>query len=522
MNDDSLIQIQFSRVIHAKKWKVIRTLTRVWELPRLVHSIKEVTVLQRSKRTLKTKWHIEVNNVPISWIEEETLCLQENRICFRAVEGDLTNFSGEWNFQDHPEGTQVSLSAKVRFDIPAIGQVSGPFIQQLLTRNFEAIMDAFERRLVSLRYSGYKKGDTSQLAGFGVIGHLYNFNHLEKCLKMLQPDFVMPSKEFLSQLFYITPSFKLYDILNFKSKTGQSVNGCFIVATFIPEMIDKDIWAVYSKVIKACKVAEKHGTGIVALGGFTSIVGERVSQQMNDDVDVPVTTGNAFTAAMTIAGIEKAVCRMEKNLNQMTLTIVGGTGDIGSACARVFASRVKKLILTGRTKGHLRNLRNELTKNGSARVIETTDNQSAVKEADVVIAAASASASILDINWFKPGAIICDVGYPKNVSYRFNSREDIFVFSGGLTKSPTQLQLPIDVGLPSPETIYGCFAEAIILALEKRYEQFSFGRGNITAEKIEEIRLLGAKHGFETADFFWGHQAIDESMIERIKKAAYV
>ena len=224
---------------------------------------------------------------------------------------------------------------------------------------------------------------------------------------------------------------------------------------------------------------------------------------------------------MTIDGVEEAAKLMERDLNQATLTIIGGTGDIGSACARVFSSRVKKLIITGRTKENLRCLKAELSKKGTAKIIETTDNKSAVKAADIVIASASASASIIHIEWFKPGAIVCDVGYPKNVSYGFNSRQDIFVFSGGLAKSPTPLNFPIDVGLPSPETLYGCFAEAIILALEKRYEQFSLGRGNITEQKIEEIRQLGQKHGFETADFFWGHDRIDEARIEKIKKASY-
>ena len=78
------------------------------------------------------------------------------------------------------------------------------------------------------------------------------------------------------------------------------------------------------------------------------------------------------------------------------------------------------------------------------------------------------------------------------------------------------------MGLPSPAVIYGCFAEAIILALEKRYEYFSLGRGNITVEKIDEIRELGKKHGFETADFYWGDKLIEEAMLEKIKEAVSV
>jgi hypothetical protein len=57
--------------------------------------------------------------------------------------------------------------------------------------------------------------------------------------------------------------------------------------------------------------------------------------------------------------------------------------------------------------------------------------------------------------------------------------------------------------------------------LEKRYENFSFGRGNITPEKIEEIRTLGQKHGFEVADFYWGDRLIDTPIIERVKQTIH-
>jgi fatty aldehyde-generating acyl-ACP reductase len=70
--------------------------------------------------------------------------------------------------------------------------------------------------------------------------------------------------------------------------------------------------------------------------------------------------------------------------------------------------------------------------------------------------------------------------------------------------------------------MYGCFAESIILAFEKRFENFSFGRGNITPEKIEEIRRLGEKHGFELADFFWGDRLLDEGSFGKVKELAGV
>jgi len=519
MPDRELIEIKVSRVIPSEKWRIIRMITKVSEFPSYMPNVKEASVVERVRNRMKTKWLIQVDKIPISWIEEDTLLLDKGIIQFRAIEGDLQEFRGEWVFKDHQEGTEVIANVFLKVGIPAIKEFADAYVTKVLTKNFEAILNALEQRLISIRYTSLKQGDTQKIAGFGIIGHLYNYCHLQECFKMLNPNGKMPSREFLGQLFSISPSFKLYDILNFKSKIGSTVNGCFIVATFIPDMMENDIWTIFSKVVRACKIAEKNGVGVVTLGGFTSIVAERIGQEIAHEVDVAVTSGNTFTAAMAIDGIFKAAGLLNKDIASLKVAIIGGTGDIGSACARALVDKVKQLTITGRTKANLKRIGKELEKKRKARIIVTTDNESAVRDADIVIAAASATSSILNIDWFKSGSIICDVGYPKNVSYTPTNRQDILIFSGGLCKSPAPIHLPINVGLPAYDTLYGCFAEGIILAMEKRYENFSFGRGNITLEKINEIRELGNRHGFAVSDFYWGNKLVDAPMIERIKQS---
>jgi fatty aldehyde-generating acyl-ACP reductase len=517
MPDNEKIEIKISKIIPAEKWRVVRLLTKVWEFPAFIPNVKEVTVINKKHNIMQTKWRVLIEGLPITWVEEDTLTAHENAIYFKSIEGDLEDFSGKWTFNAHPEGTEVIVTVHIKVGIPAFKEFADAYISNLLTKNFQAILNALEHHLISTKYHSHKRGDSEKIAGFGIIGHLYNYYHLEKSLKMIKPDFKMPSREFISQLYHLTPSFKLCDIKGFKSKTGETVDGCMVVATFIPDMIEKDMWLVYSKVVKACKVAEKHGVGIVALGGFTSIVSERIGHQISEDVEVPVTTGNSFTAAMAIQGVLKAAKLLGIDISKAKLTIIGGTGDIGSGCARVLVEMVKELTITGKTKSNLKSIGTELAKKRKAKIIATLDNKKAVRDADIIIAVASASSAILDVSWFKPGSIICDVGYPKNISYAPTNRDDIFIFSGGLTKPPSQICFPIDVGLPSPDTLYGCFSESIILALEKKYENFSFGRGNITPEKIKEIQTLGEKHGFEVADFYWGNKKIDEEIIAKVK-----
>lgn len=520
MHEDTPVEIKVSRRIPAEKWRIIRLLTRVWEFPKYIPTIKEASVINKSGHTMRTKWKVQVDSIPISWVEEDRLELSNNVIYFHAIEGDLEEFRGEWAFfNDSPEGTEVIVKVSLKVGVPAIKEFANTYIQKLLTRNFETILEYLERRLISTKYASFKKGETNKVAGFGIVGHPYNFYHLERSLRMLNPNFKMPSREFLSQLFNISPSFKMFDVKDYRSKTGETVNGCCIMATFIPDMMEKDKWAIYSKVVRACKIAEKQGVGVVTLGGFASIVGERIGHEISSEVDVAVTTGNTFPSAMAIDGVLKAANLLGRDVSSLKAAVIGGTGDIGSACSRALTSMVKQLTITGRTKSNLALISKELAKRRKARIIATRDNQKAVKDADIVIAAASSTSSILETSWFKPGAIVCDVGYPKNISYAPNAREDVLIFSGGLAKTPMPFMLPIETGLPTHEVIYGCFAEAIILAFEKRYENFSFGRGNITEATINEIREMGKKHGFEVSDFYWGDKLIDEAALSRIKEA---
>lgn len=519
MNTEKLLQIKLTKIINAPRWKVIRLLTRVWTFSEFIPTIDSVEILEKKRNVVKTKWRILVDELPINWIEEDTLNLNEHAIYFKSVEGDLEDFHGVWHFEEHPEGTEVKVEVYLSSGIPVIKDLMEDYLKTLVTRNFEAILDTLEHQLISQKYTSLKKGDINKVAGFGLIGHFYNFSHLERGLKMLNPDFNAPSVEFLSKLFDVTPSFKMYDTKDYKSKAGDAVNGCIILCTFVPDMIDANLESVYRKVVRACKLAEKNGVGIVTLGGFTSIVAERFGNRILEEVDIPITTGNTFAAALAVEGVEKAIKLLtDKALKNLKATVIGGTGDVGSACARSLTEKVKQVTITGRSRFNLYKLKHELKKKKGAAIEASRNNEKAVKDADIVIAAANSSSSIINIDWFKPGAIVCDLAYPKNISYNA-VRKDIFVFSGGLASVPSPIDLSVMMGLPSANICYGCSCEAIVLAFEKRFENFSFGRGKIMPDKMEEILAMGKKHGFELAPFFWADKIVENEVIDEIKEA---
>lgn len=492
-------------------------ISRVADFPKFMPNVRKIEVLERHDRSAVTRWSVDIDGLPIQWKERETLDVKNFTVSFKLIEGDLEQFEGEWILRKEGEGTEVTIEVSARLGIPIIERVVVDILQAKLTKNFNMMLQSMEDRFISERYSDLGASKPVKPSGFVVMGHPYNFNHLMRIFKFFKPDLKNVTPEFLLKIFELTPSYHSYDICDFHSAAGQSVNGYFVMCPIIPDMIDASPERVFEKVAEGCRIGERLGAGIVALGGFTSIVGEKYQEKLRNLIRIPLTTGNSFTAAMALEGIKKTAPLMGIDMKKATATIIGGTGDIGSACARVLAQMVKQVILTGRAKETLAFWKEKLQKEGKANIQTSTDNNAAVSKADIVIAAASSSRSLVDIRRFKPGVVICDVAYPKNTSYMTAYRNDIFAFSGGLCEVPTPFDLGFDIGLPSKDILYGCFAEAIMLSLEGRYENFSRGKGLIDPEKIEEIHSIGERHGFRLAPFYWGDRLVTEKDIVSIR-----
>jgi hypothetical protein len=52
---------------------------------------------------------------------------------------------------------------------------------------------------------------------------------------------------------------------------------------------------------------------------------------------------------------------------------------------------------------------------------------------------------------------------------------------------------------PFPDVVHGCLLEGMALALERRFEPFSRGRGAITPVRVEEMEAIAARHGIYLA-----------------------
>jgi fatty aldehyde-generating acyl-ACP reductase len=342
---------------------------------------------------------------------------------------------------------------------------------------------------------------------FALIGHQESWRAAADVLAVLRgPDHPpLPDDEIKDILPWIPPRTVCH--VGVGSTTGAKARGLYIDSFIPPDRLDAaSTHDNLARVRSAAACAIKAGAKIVSLGGFSSILIEGNFDQLPERHDTVFTTGNTLTVAFIVQGIHKMCALDGRDLRQSTLLIVGATGDVGSGCARCLAPLVKRVLLSARNLDRLRRLAAELEADG-IEVEIATGLQRFSTDADLVIFAASlASPSLLLGGRISPDAIVCDAGYPKNLSPSAGMH-GAKIFFGGLGQIAGGLRFAPDFhGIlnrhPFPDVVHGCLLEGMALALEGRFEPFSRGRGSITPERVREMETIAARHGIRLAPLY--------------------
>src|SRR6266849_1770385 len=354
---------------------------------------------------------------------------------------------------------------------------------------------------------------------FALIGHQDSWTAVADVLAVLRgPERTpLPDDEIRDIFPWIPPRALCY--VDVDSIVGARARGLYIDSFIPPDRLEATwVRENLARVRGAAANAIHAGAKIVSLGGFSSILIEGDFEQLPPRQDTVFTTGNTLTVAYIVQGIKK-MCALEgRNIRSSTLLIVGATGDVGSGCARCLAPLVRRVLLCARNVERLRRLATELQADG-VQVEVATDPRRFSAEADVVICAASLASPALLLGRIAPGAIVCDAGYPKNLSPTAEM-PDAKVFFGGLGQITGGLRFAPDFhGIlnrhPFPDVVHGCLLEGMALALEHRFEPFSQGRGFITPERVEEMETIAARHGIYLAPLYNADGPVEDGLDAR-------
>lgn len=282
--------------------------------------------------------------------------------------------------------------------------------------------------------------------------------------------------------------------------TGKEIRGWFLACPYAPKrMMELPVSTVYRKIVQTGQMAEKLGAKILGLGAYTSVVGDggiSVARQL----DVPVTTGDAYTVAVVVRAVMRAAAEMRINSQQATAVIVGATGAIGRVCAKLLAGKVAKLYLVGRELQKTQQIAREVLTLHPAAIVVPTLDINVVKQAKIVLTVTSDTRTLIHSEHLQPGSVVCDVSRPRDVSAEVAAqRKDILVIDGGVVDVPGPVNFNFDFGFPAGKA-YACMAETMALALEGRFEDYTLGK-TISTQQVEEIDTIATRHGFKLSGF---------------------
>lgn len=333
---------------------------------------------------------------------------------------------------------------------------------------------------------------------FGLIGHLTSLEHAQSVAAALgYPEYAEQDLD-----FWCSAPPQVVDHFHVTSITGQTIEGKYVESCFLPEMLlNRRIKAAIRKILNAMALAQKVGLHITALGGFSSIIFEEFNLKENHQVrNVELdfsrfTTGNTHTAYVICRQVEQMSAQLGIDLSKAAIAVCGATGDIGSAVCRWLDQKhnIGELLLIARNRERLENLQAEL---GRGKILEL---QEALPQADIIVWVASMPKGVeIDPTTLKKPCLIIDGGYPKNLDSKIK-HPDVPILKGGIVEHSLDIDWKImeivSMDVPSRQ-MFACFAEAILLEFEGWHTNFSWGRNQITVNKMEQIGEASVKHGF--------------------------
>jgi fatty aldehyde-generating acyl-ACP reductase len=297
--------------------------------------------------------------------------------------------------------------------------------------------------------------------------------------------------------------------------SGKTIQGWFVACPYTPQrMLELPERVVYRKIIQTGRMAEKLGAQILGLGAYTSVVGD-AGISVAKALDVPVTTGDAYTIAIAVESVREAARMLGIDLPNAIAAVVGATGAIGRVCAQLLSLDVAELYLIGRRVEALEDLRQELT--GCRAQVHAAADLEGLKRAQLIITVTSALHTLIEPQHLRPGSVVCDVARPRDVAAQVAAaRQDVFVIDGGMVEVPGPVDFHFDFGFPAGKA-YACMAETMVLALEGRFEDYTLGR-EISLQRVQEISALAKKHGFRLSGFRSFEHAVTEEQIDRVRQ----
>ena len=401
---------------------------------------------------------------------------------------------------------------------------TGKAADEMLEDDYLQIVTALGMRPRLLYPNGYKRVNRFAFVIHPLSQEYFKIIKPVEVLSRVSPPLLMDS---LEKVMAYAPPFVYSRVEGIKSPTGTEAEGWLISVGGTPrEIMSHSPEFTYRRLLDAAKMAKRLGAQIMGLGAFTKVVGD-AGVTVARRAPLPITTGNSYSASGALWAAHDAMLRLRllpppkgKQRVAFQAMVVGATGAIGAACARLLVRAAEQVTLVSPETAKLLALKESiLRETPDARVVLSARADTHIAAMDMIVTATSgAGKKVLDIMKVKPGCVITDVARPLDLPpSEVAKRPDVLVIESGEIRLPGDVKMK-NIGLPKG-VVYACLAETIVLALEGRFESYTVGRV-IEWEKVHEIYQLGLKHGMQLAAISGVNGVFSDEDIERVRTLA--
>ncbi len=283
-----------------------------------------------------------------------------------------------------------------------------------------------------------------------------------------------------------------------------------------------------AKIMQCSKLAVELGAQTVGMAGLIAFFGNGGHVLSRAFPQMGFTTGHAYTIANILEIAKESSAKIGLALSDATVAVVGAAGSIGSGSAKLFATMgVKRLLLIDIWTERLEEVAREIAQINDQVQIECFVDLREMRRADLTVVATNSTRRLVEASYLKPGSIVIDDSFPKNVPESLTTdREDVIALEGGAVRLPRTVEVDRARNLPnisdvpftrmvSCQELYGCFAETLTLAVYDQKTNYGLGRSDpvLAVDIMAKANRLGI--GMAPLQFYG--EALSE---QRIRNAA--
>jgi fatty aldehyde-generating acyl-ACP reductase len=319
--------------------------------------------------------------------------------------------------------------------------------------------------------------------------------------------------------------------LNFRGlgQAHEAVRGWILCINNSTEQLLNDHKLRKAKITQCARLAEKLGAQVVGMAGLIAFFGNGGYYLGEMFPELSLTTGHAYTIANILEIAKAGAARAGLELRGATVAVVGAAGSIGSGCAKLLAEAgVARLILIDILwQEHLAAVVAAVRHINPHIEVVCSNRLHDMRGADLSVVATNSPRTIIEPDYLKPGAIVIDDSFPKNIPETITkARADLIALEGGIVRLPATVEMDrarnvpnvMDVPLTrmiSCREVYGCFAETMTLAAYRQHGHYGLGPADPVL--AQDILVKAKSLGFSLAPLQFFGQAVSE---QRFRLAA--